>query len=41
MIDVGNRAHFETEPIVIHIPIPPVRSPLGIHLFYYETYHMT
>jgi hypothetical protein len=33
--------HFETEPCVIQIPLPPICIPLGIHLFYDETYHMT
>jgi hypothetical protein len=41
MIDVGYRAPFETKPMVIQLPLPHVDTPLGIHLLYYETNHLT
>jgi hypothetical protein len=41
IIDVGDRAHFESDPFVIQLPLPPVGTPLVIHLLYYETYHLT
>jgi hypothetical protein len=38
-IDVGDCDHFETEPLSIHLPLPPTYVQLNLHLTFDETYH--
>jgi hypothetical protein len=40
LIDLGDCAHFETEPFVIHLPLPPIGTALDMELAFDETYHL-
>jgi hypothetical protein len=40
-IDVRDRVHFETEPLAIQVPLPPVGTPLGLQLDFGETLCMS
>jgi hypothetical protein len=39
-IYVSNRVHFETEPLSIQVPLPPVGTRSGLQLEFDETYHL-
>jgi hypothetical protein len=39
-IDVGNCAHFETNPFTIQLPLPNTDVTLNFHLAFDETYHL-
>jgi hypothetical protein len=40
VIDLGDRPHFDTEPIMVTVQLPPVCTPLEIKLAFDETYHL-
>jgi hypothetical protein len=39
-IDIGDCAHFDTEPIAIQVPLPPVTTALHMDLAVDETYNL-
>jgi hypothetical protein len=39
-IDIGDRAHFNTEPIQVTVELPPVSSSLEIKLSFDDAYHL-
>jgi hypothetical protein len=40
VIDLGERPHFDTEPILVTVQHPPIGTPLKIKLAFDEAYHL-
>jgi hypothetical protein len=39
-IDLGDRAHFDNEPIQVTVNLPPIGSPLEIKMSFDDSYHL-